>query len=129
MIRRVFKVIFTAIVTGIILVTILFLSVADDSFLGVFAIIGLLVGALFAYLLRNKHIPRNPAVIFISFFSIIALLLIIYGVYGIVFDKDLITGNKYYEMAGMIPFLALGVSIPLILLSITISLFIKKREF
>lgn len=128
MIRLVFKMTFTAIIIGAIFTFILFLSIGDDNYLGAFAIIGLLVGALLAYLLKNKHIPRVWAITFISLFSFIALLLIIYGVFGFIFDKDIITGHTYYEMGGIMPYLAIGVSLPLALTSITISLYLKKKK-
>ncbi len=128
MIRQILKVMFTAIVFGFILTTILFLSIGDDNYLLVLAIVGLIVGILAAIPLRNKFINRNLAIALISFFSFIALLLITYAVYGFIFGEDMISGNQYYEMGGILPFLAFGVAIPFIFSSITIALYIQKRE-
>jgi hypothetical protein len=128
MIKKILKVLCTAIVFGSLLTFILFISISDDNYLLIFAIIGLIVGTLTAIPLRNKYMNRNLAIVLISFFSFIALLLITYAVYGFIFGEDMITGNRYYEMGGMLPYLAFGTAIPFVFISITIALFIKRRE-
>jgi uncharacterized membrane protein YjjP (DUF1212 family) len=128
MIKKILKVLCTVIVFGSLLTFILFLSIGDDNYLLIFAIIGLIVGTLTAIPLRNKYMNRNLAIVLISFFSFIALLLITYAVYGFIFGEDMITGNLYYEMGGMLPYLEFGTAIPFVFISITIALFIKRRE-
>ncbi len=72
----------------------------------------------------KKCIDRKKAIRWIIFFLLLSFLTILYG---ILYNQEIVTGRIYDEMDGLIPYLVLLTSLPLLLLALIIGLFMKRK--
>ncbi|MES0491056.1 MAG: hypothetical protein ABUK01_13745 [Leptospirales bacterium] len=78
--------------------------------------------------LKLLRLPKIIKISFIIIFLLCIIALWIYAGYGIILNKDLIYGGTYDGMAAMAPYIGLGISLILIVLTILINGFSSKRE-
>ena len=130
MFKVILKVVFIAIIIAMIF-TVGYQLVFGDvgNYWWILMIIGVAAGAFAGFKIKDKYIGRTLGITLLGFFLFLALLMIVYGAYGLIFDRDLITGQKYMEMGGMLPYLAIAASLFPMFLAFTVKLYLKKLHF
>ncbi len=76
----------------------------------------------------KRCIDRKKAIRWIIVVLLLSFIAIVYGTYGILYNQEIVTGRIYDEMDGLIPYLVLLASFPLLLLALVIGLFMKRKK-
>ena len=108
--------------------TIVFGDVDDNWFLYILS--GTVVGFLVSLIFHKKEAAFESSPLLKSMQNTLLglfLVLLVYGGYGSLTNVDLLTRQKYDGMAGMLPYLALLLAVPIILIWLVIFWTRKKR--
>lgn len=129
MFKTVLKIVFFSLLTGLAFIVAwqTIFEKLSDSELWTIAVFSVIIGSIIGYFLRDKYMPGKLGISIIWVLISLTFLMIIYGIYGAILNKDIFIGNKYEGMAGMLPYLVLISSLIPVFLAYMAKLFTKNN--